>query len=208
MDRHRDREREKGKDKPSGRRNLPPDTKPRESRHRSPTRSKRHNDSDTDQDRNSRRKKKTEDSSHISPCASPDPLDAIIGPAPPPPLPRARGRGTTSGASAMDARFSEKYDPSMDVRPDLENSDDWDNAIEAYRDRQKWKTLGAERLRSAGFDENFITAWENNDTKNTANIKWAKDGVREWDRGKVVEEETGEVSVRASWAKGGAERDK
>lgn len=208
VDRHRDREREKGKDKPSGRRNPPPDTKPRESRHRSPTRSKRHNDSDTDQDRNSRKKKKTGDSSHISPCASPDPLDVIIGPAPPPPLPRARGRGTTSGASAMDARFSEKYDPSMDVRPDPDNGDDWDNAIEAYRDRQKWKTQGAERLRSAGFDENFITAWENNDTKNTANIKWAKDGVREWDRGKVVEEETGEVSVRASWAKGGAERDK
>lgn len=105
-----------------------------------------------------------------------------------------------SGSSAMDARFSEQYNPAMDVKPNAgDEGDDWDNAIEAYRDRQKWKALGAERLRSAGFDEDFITAWENNDTKNTANIKWAKEGVREWDRGKVMVE--GEVKVKASWSK-------
>lgn len=197
-DRHKDRDREKVKDKPSDRKDRSSDTKHHTSHHRSPPRSKRQNDSDTDQDKSSRKRKKAEGN-------SPDPLDAIIGPAPPP---RARGRGTTSGSSAMDARFSEQYDPAMDVQPDPDDGDDWDNALEAYRDRQKWKALGAERLRSAGFGEDFITAWENNDTKNTANIKWAKDGVREWDRGKVVEEETGEVTIKASWAKGGSGRDK
>lgn len=102
----------------------------------------------------------------------------------------------------MDARFSADYDPSLDVRPDSDmEGDDWDNALEAFRDRQKWKALGAERLRSAGFAEDFITAWESGDVKNSANIKWAKEGVREWDRGKVVED--GEVKVRAPWAMGG-----
>lgn len=195
-DRHRDRER--GNDKSSEKKGCSSD-KHRERRHRSPQ-SKRHDDLDADTDRSSRKRRKVEERTSIR--ASPDLIDEIIGPAPPPPPTRARGRGTTSGSSAMDARFNEKYDPSMDMQPDSDDGDDWDNAAEAYRDRQKWKKLGAERLRSAGFEEDFITAWENNDTKNTANIKWAKEGVREWDRGKVVEEETGEVSVRASWAKG------
>lgn len=193
-DRHRDRGRERGNDKSSDKKDHTSD-KPRERRHRSPL-AKRRDDSDTEMDKSSRKRRKVEER------ASPDLIDEIIGPAPPPPPARARGRGTTSGSSAMDARFSEKYDPTMDVQPDSDDGDDWDNAAEAYRDRQKWKALGAERLRSAGFEEDFITAWENNDTKNTANIKWAKGGVREWDRGKVVEEDTGEVSVRASWAKG------
>ncbi|KAL0635091.1 hypothetical protein Q9L58_005912 [Maublancomyces gigas] len=212
-DRHRDRER--GNDKSSEKKDCSSD-KHRERRHRSPQ-SGRHDDLDADMDRSSRKRRKVEERTSIraspdlideiigsapSARASPDLIDEIIGPAPPPPPTRARGRGTTSGSSAMDARFNEKYDPSMDMQPDSDDGDDWDNAAEAYRDRQKWKKLGAERLRSAGFEEDFITAWENNDTKNTANIKWAKEGVREWDRGKVVEEETGEVSVRASWAKG------
>lgn len=202
-DRHRDR-RERGNDKSSDKKDHSSD-KPRERHHHQlfPI-LKRQDDSDADTDRSSRKRRKVEE--RTSDRASFDPLDEIIGPAPPPPPSRARGRGTTSGSSAMDARFSEKYDPNMDVRPDSDGGDDWENALEAHRDRQKWKALGAERLRSAGFEEDFITAWENNDTKNTANIKWAKGGVREWDRGKVVEEETGEVSVRASWAKGEARR--
>lgn len=199
-DRHRDRDRERGSGKSSDKKDHSSD-KSHERRHRLPPTSKQLDDSDTDTDRNSRKRRRVEE--RTCDRASTDPLDAIIGPAPPPPPSRARGRGTTSGSSAMDARFSDKYDPSMDVRPDSDDGDDWDNALEACRDRQKWKALGAERLRGAGFGEDFITAWENNDTKNSANIKWAKGGVREWDRGKVVEEETGEVSVRAIWAKEG-----
>lgn len=199
-DRHRDRDRERGNDKSSDKKDHSSDKPPRERRHRLSPLLNRQDDSDADTDRSSRKRRKVEERTFDR--ASFDPLDEIIGPAPPPPPSRTRGRGTTSGSSAMDARFSEKYDPSMDVRPDSDDGDDWDNAVEAHRDRQKWKALGAERLRSAGFEEDYITAWENNDTKNTANIKWAKGGVREWDRGKVVEEETGEVSVRASWVKG------
>ncbi|KAH0607476.1 uncharacterized protein H6S33_002510 [Morchella sextelata] len=168
------------------------------SRPRSPRR--RPEESDADHERRRKRRKEMElaEEPGRSSRASTDPLDDIIGPGPAPAT-RIRGRGTLSGASAMDARFSESYDPSLDVQPDVADGDDWDDALEAYRDRQKWKALGAERLRTEGFGEDFIKAWENNDTKNTANIKWSKEGVREWDRGKVIEE--GEVKVKAIWSK-------
>jgi hypothetical protein len=89
-----------------------------------------------------------------------------------------------------------------------DEGDDWENAMEAYRDRQKWKSQGADRLRSAGFGEQFIEAWENNNTKNEDNLKWARKGsTREWDRGKVVESETGEVNLRAEWTRKGSTRE-
>ncbi|KAI9841652.1 MAG: hypothetical protein M1838_003488, partial [Thelocarpon superellum] len=93
-----------------------------------------------------------------------DPLDDLIGPAPPPPPPpskvRSRGRGTFASASAMDSHFSSTYDPTADVRPNSESEDDWDQALEALRDRQRWKEQGAERLRSAGFTEEDVQKWE------------------------------------------------
>jgi hypothetical protein len=76
------------------------------------------------------------------------------------------------------------------VTPDPDDADenDWDNAVEAFRDRQKWKQQGAERLRSAGFTEDQIHKWEKGDKKDESDVQWNKaGGVREWDRGKVVE---------------------
>ncbi|KAF3936696.1 hypothetical protein ABW19_dt0200569 [Dactylella cylindrospora] len=114
---------------------------------------------------------------------------------------RPRGRGV-HGSSAMDARFDPSYDPTLDVTPDNPgDGDDWDAALEALRDRQRWKQQGAERLRSAGFGDDFIEAWETNTTKDERRIKWNKEkSGREWDRGKVVDEETGEVQQKATWA--------
>ena len=119
-----------------------------------------------------------------------------------PPQVRIRGRGALNGTSAMDARFDSSYNPSIDVQP-AENTDDWDMALEAMRDRQKWKAQGAERLRSAGFDDAFVEAWETNTTKDESKIKW-KRGDREWDRGKFVDDE-GEVILKAAWTKNGGE---
>ncbi|EPS41523.1 hypothetical protein H072_4584 [Dactylellina haptotyla CBS 200.50] len=114
---------------------------------------------------------------------------------------KPRGRGLP-GASAMDARFEPSYDPTLDVTPtNPEDEDDWEAALEAIRDRQKWKQQGKERLKAAGFDDEFIEAWETNTIKNESRIKWSKEkGGRDWDRGKVVDEETGEVKLKASWA--------
>ncbi|KAF8249754.1 hypothetical protein K440DRAFT_621231 [Wilcoxina mikolae CBS 423.85] len=141
-----------------------------------------------------------------------DPLDEIIGPAPPP-KPRTRGRGAT-GQAAMDSRFQSDYDPMMDVRLDSDDQcdfDDFDDALEAYRDRQKWKQQGAERLRKAGLGEDFIEAWKNNDIKNKANLKWAKKGsTREWDRGKTLDVDDadgGGIDLRADWIKKGSTRE-
>ncbi|KAI0112862.1 hypothetical protein F4814DRAFT_449314 [Daldinia grandis] len=117
-----------------------------------------------------------------------DPLDDIIGPVPAKnSTVRRRGRGANAATSGIDGRFALDYDPSKDVTPEQEDADDWDNAVEAFRDRQKWKQQGADRLRSAGFTEEQIKKWEKGDTKDESDVQWTKaGGLREWDRGKVV----------------------
>ena len=120
-----------------------------------------------------------------------DPLDAIIGPRPPPVSEvRSRGRGTISGASGMDSRFSKGYDPAVDVQLNVDEENDWEQALEALKDRQKWKQQGADRLRAAGFTDDEVKKWETGGEKREEDVKWAKKGEgREWDRGKVVNDE-------------------
>lgn len=115
-----------------------------------------------------------------------DPLDEIIGPRPPPKV-RSRGRGLTSTASGIDERFSSNYDPSVDIQLDFDEENDWEQALEALRDRQKWRQQGADRLRAAGFTEEEVEKWEKGGEKKESDVKWAKKGEgREWDRGKVA----------------------
>ncbi len=119
-----------------------------------------------------------------------DPLDDIIGPRPAPvPQVRTRGRGTISQASGINSRFSSNYDPTADVQLDPDEENDWDQALEALRDRQKWKQQGADRLRAAGFTEEEVKKWEKGGEKREEDVKWAKKGEgREWDRGKVFDD--------------------
>lgn len=85
------------------------------------------------------------------------------------------------GAAAMDSRFAEGYDPACDIQLDSAEVDDWDEAVEAYRDRQKWKQQGAERLRAAGFTEEQIKKWEKGGEKDIDDVRWSKAGEkREW----------------------------
>lgn len=111
-----------------------------------------------------------------------DPLDDFIGPAPPSRSPvRARGRGAARGAAAMDSRFSEDYDPTSDAQPEHSEPGDWDGAVEAFRDRQKWKQQGAERLRAAGFTAEQIKQWEKGGEKDIDDVRWSGAGEkREW----------------------------
>ncbi|KAI8627087.1 hypothetical protein F5Y19DRAFT_188464 [Xylariaceae sp. FL1651] len=130
-------------------------------------------------------------SSNKDDASDSDPLDDIIGPAPPTKSAvRRRGRGANSAMSGIDGRFAADYDPTIDVspEPDEAGSGDWDNAVEAFRDRQKWKQQGADRLRSAGFTEDQIRKWEKGDKKDESDVQWNKaGGVREWDRGKAID---------------------
>ncbi|KAI3398593.1 hypothetical protein diail_8941 [Diaporthe ilicicola] len=116
--------------------------------------------------------------------ADSDPLEDLIGPAPPPKMPR--GRGALRGVSGMDSRFSSDYDPKSDVQmEDEDGRDDWDDALEALRDRARYRQQGADRLREAGFDEDQIKKWEKGGEKNIDDVQWTKAGEkREWDRGK------------------------
>lgn len=111
-----------------------------------------------------------------------DPLDEFIGPAPPSGSPlRTRGRGAIRGAAAMDSRFSEDYDPASDVQLEPAETDDWDEALEAHRDRQKWKQQGADRLRAAGFTDEQVQSWEKGGEKGIDDVRWTKAGEkREW----------------------------
>ncbi|KAF2477287.1 uncharacterized protein BDR25DRAFT_277053 [Lindgomyces ingoldianus] len=137
------------------------------------------------------------------PGSDSDPLEAIVGPLPPPqPIVRSRGRGAYKANSmAMDARFSSGYDPSTDIHLNSDVEDDWDDALEALRDRQKWRQQGAERLKEAGFSADQVKKWEKGDVKNEEDVVWTKKGEgREWDRGKVVDDD-GDVDLRAEWAR-------
>ncbi|CRK23557.1 hypothetical protein BN1708_013726 [Verticillium longisporum] len=112
-----------------------------------------------------------------------DPLDDIVGPAPPPPI-RTRGRGFQTGSSAMDKHFDASYDPKADVEMD-ETTGNWEEAVETFRDRQKWQQSQEQRLRAAGFGDEEINKWKRGGERNEADVKWTKAGEkREWDRGK------------------------
>ncbi|MCJ1293611.1 hypothetical protein MMC34_005166 [Xylographa carneopallida] len=131
-----------------------------------------------------------------------DPLEFLLGPAPPPPPSkvRTRGRGTFASSSAMDAHFSSTYDPTVDVMPNSDSENDWDQALEALRDRRRWQQQGADRLRAAGFTEEEVGKWEKGGEKTEEDVKWKGRGEgREWDRGKVVGEEG--VETRPEWGR-------
>ncbi|PVH73356.1 hypothetical protein DL98DRAFT_607525 [Cadophora sp. DSE1049] len=131
-----------------------------------------------------------------------DPLDEIIGPRPPPvPEIKRKGRGTISNASGIDSRFSANYDPTADVQLDFDEENDWDQALEALKDRQKWKQQGADRLRAAGFTEEEVSKWEKGGEKREEDVRWSKRGEgREWDRGKVVDDD-GAVTIEPKFGR-------
>jgi hypothetical protein len=101
----------------------------------------------------------------------------------------------------MDAHFSTNYDPKVDVVPNSDSENDWDQALEALRDRQRWKQQGAARLRDAGFGEDFVQKWEKGGEKNEEDVRWKSKGEgREWDRGKVVGDD-GSVDTKPEWGR-------
>lgn len=174
-------------------RSRSPQSSSRKHRHRSPL---RHSGSDKAMGGSSERSSRNLESSNrstsrkaIDDGEDSDPLDDLIGPAPPPKtLPR--GRGALKGSSGMDSRFSSEYDPKSDVQLDDDTRDDWDDALEALRDRAKFRQQGADRLREAGFTEEQVKKWEKGDEKTIDDVKWTRAGEkREWDRGKNLDEE-------------------
>ena len=101
----------------------------------------------------------------------------------------------------MDARFASEYNPELDVDVTSYAEDDWADAIEAHKDRQRWKQLGGERLKAAGFTDDQVKKWEKGGEKNEDDVTWRKSGEgREWDRGKVLDDQ-GDVSLKAEWGR-------
>ena len=129
-----------------------------------------------------------------------DPLAPFLGPSlpPKPELPKIRGRGATAFTSGTETRFSTSYDPRNDIKPDIASEgEDWDQALEAFRDRQKFRQAGAERLLAAGFSQEEVTRMERGGEKDESDVRWTQKGqAREWDRGKMLDE-NGDVAVSA-----------
>ena len=118
---------------------------------------------------------------------SSDPLDEFIGPAPPPKSPiQRRGRGTISAFSGINERFAEGYDPKQDVNIGGDG-DEWPDAVEAFRDRQKLRQSQQERMKAAGFsDKDLLRFNDASKEKGETDVKWTKAGEqREWDIGKT-----------------------
>ena len=148
-----------------------------------------------------------------------DPLESILGPKPPSPtLKRGRGAHKSSASTNINTRFSPSYNPKADISHPYSDDesgerDDWDMALEALKDRAKWRTHGAERLRAAGFSEEEVGRWERSGSglagsggggggaeKDVEDVRWRKEGEgRDWDRGKVVSGDG--VELRAEWGR-------
>ncbi|KAJ5668297.1 uncharacterized protein N7477_006867 [Penicillium maclennaniae] len=157
-----------------------------------------------------------------------DPLEDLVGPLPPQKdseTIRSRGRGAYKhSTSNIDAHFAPDYDPTLDVQPTddaysadkqlsrrpvaglMTKEDDWDMALEALRDRAKWRQKGEDRLRAAGMTDATIDRWKSNAAfagvdgeRHPDEVKWSKKGEsREWDRGKVIDDD-GHIDVQAAW---------
>ncbi|KAL6237078.1 hypothetical protein BDW75DRAFT_94545 [Aspergillus navahoensis] len=154
-----------------------------------------------------------------------DPLEELVGPLPKEVAPlRSRGRGAYKPNNrSIDAHFAPDYDPSLDVQPEddevrssrpsrrpvaglMTRDDDWELALEALRDRARWKQKGEGRLREAGFNDDIVERWKSSipaaaesDEGLVENVKWStKSEGREWDRGKFVDDD-GHINVKASW---------
>ena len=113
-----------------------------------------------------------------------DSPDELIGPMP---APKPRGRGALAGSSGIDRRFSDTYDPKLDVRMDDDDGNKWDDAVEAYRDRQKLRQNHEQRMRSPGFTDNDIQKMQGGSGAFEEDVKWSKAGEkREWDKDKVL----------------------
>ncbi|GJC85587.1 hypothetical protein ColLi_08425 [Colletotrichum liriopes] len=132
----------------------------------------------------------TQEQDSATAASDSDPLDDFIGPAPPQQV-RSRGRGAASGASGIDKRFEADYDPKVDVEmaDDGAGAENWDDAVEAFRDRQKWRQNQEQRMRAAGYSDEMIKKWREGgaggEQKDERDVRWAKAGEkREWDRGK------------------------
>jgi hypothetical protein len=100
------------------------------------------------------------------------------------------------GSAGLDRRFSESYDPSTDVLPDKEEGN-WDDAVEAFRDRQKLRQMQEERMKAVGFADHQIQRINNSQREKTEeDVVWSKAGEkREWDRGKGENGDDGEDIV-------------
>ncbi|POR32535.1 Uncharacterized protein TPAR_07251 [Tolypocladium paradoxum] len=110
----------------------------------------------------------------------------LIGPAPPP---RRRGRGTIGGASSLDRHFSESYDPKTDVQMGSDE-ETWDDAVEAYRDRQKLRQNQEKRIKEAGFADEQVRKVNGPAEDSEQHVVWSKAGEkRAWDKGKGLEDE-------------------
>ncbi|WYZ45617.1 hypothetical protein EsH8_VIII_000933 [Colletotrichum jinshuiense] len=135
----------------------------------------------------SRRAAQEQESATATAASDSDPLDEFIGPAPAAAPIRSRGRGAASGTSGIDKRFEADYDPKADVEmADDGNAENWDDAVEAFRDRQKWRQNQEQRMQAAGYSDDMIKKWrEGGEQKDERDVRWAKAGEkREWDRGK------------------------
>ncbi len=78
----------------------------------------------------------------------------------------------------------------MDANPDSDVGGDWDDAVEAFRDRLKLKQNQEHRMRDAGFPEDQIRRAAHGGEKTEKDVVWSKAGEkRDWDRGKTVDDD-------------------
>lgn len=77
---------------------------------------------------------------------------------------------------------------------DDEGGGNWDDAVEAFRNRQKLRQSQEQPSSPVGFANDKVLRTGNADEKSAESVRWSKAGEkREWDLGK--EDEAEEVSL-------------
>jgi hypothetical protein len=184
---HRHSRRQRSRSSSPGRRSRSPSHRERKSRHHNERRQRALRESPESK----RGAPHHQSDAHASKAESDsDPLEDLIGPEP---LPKYRGRGALAQTAGIDRRFSETYDPTKDVMEDDDpGADNWDDAVESFRDLQKLRRHQQERMRDANFTEAQISkvAASEGEKKTDVDVRWSKAGEkREWDIGKSNDDE-------------------
>ena len=97
----------------------------------------------------------------------------------------------------IDSRFAADYDPKRDFSVDDEppqagEGDDWSTALAAVRARADWRGSGSGEVAARA-------KVATDDRVDVSDLRWRKKGEqREWDRGKIADENSGDV--RPAWS--------
>lgn len=127
---------------------------------------------------------------HLQQKDSPPHSQPLIGPPVPSSSTHSDFSFHSTGKSMLDLHFDPDYDPKLDIAISSDKNDDWNIIFEAIKDREQWKESRTQRQTQSKFPTQIISKITDE------YFPVYSKGLREWDRGKVVQE-NGDIEIKA-----------